>query len=96
MAPDSPPDGLALIPYVSDLSRAEADCFCPVFLLPFNSGLAEFAAAAAKKVKSFFPGTCASEKILLGLPVCERSECAQQAVTFSNESPTKWVSLEVF
>ena len=44
---------------------------------------------------SFFPWACTSEKILLGLQMCERSECVQQAATYSKESPAKRVSFDM-
>jgi len=38
---------------------------------------------AAKKVQSFFPVTCASEKILLGLPVCPKGARSRLQTIFS-------------
>ena len=49
---------------------------------------AEFAPIGAKKVKSFLPVACTSAKILLGLPVCEQSECAQQAANSLQWKPS--------
>ena len=54
----------------------------------------KFDVATAKKLESFFPGTCASGKILLSHQTCERSECAADGCKQSNESPAKRVSFE--
>ncbi len=48
-------------------------------------GLTEFAPAGAKKVRSFFPGSCASDKTPLSPPVCSLASpaaklCMQRAV----------------
>ena len=42
---------------------------------------------AAKESQSFFAATCAWRKIPLGLQLCERSECGQQAASLLMKLP---------